>query len=825
MPYGEGGYRSKTTKELSGQLNTAQDLLGREDENFLVPPSLTRKEILQMPFEELRTKYARRFKIYAELLRKDKRVEAGQDEQLSDEDVLEMKKWIIALNALDQYILDHKRGKDSTLYERQATVFDDARKFLEAGGTEGYIKLPTGSGKTVLFTEFVKAINLKTLVVVPRELLIEQTENQFNTHAPDLDVGKVSGRAKEFGHQVTIITYDSLLNQLESGHIKPNDFECLILDEVHMSLSEKRMEAVKKFDSAIKLGFTATPQYSESKKVGNLLGKEIHRMNIREAIEDEGMLCSMSAIVVRTQVDLSSVQIDSKRNDYDVRQLDRAVNVAGRNQKAVELYKKNFNGQTAVVFCVGVKHAEEVARLYNMDGVSAAVVSGQTKNIPEILERYKTGEIKVLCNADILIAGFDEPLASVCINLRPTRSRVVAEQRGGRVLRPSEADPSKHAYILDFIDKDIPDDRLPVLFADVAEGAQFLSNKTIKGTYSGGGGVRPPILSIPGLDVIADEEEVMRIVRQIKDVDRDIGLVYRSGASALLELEAAFTAWQALPMENRLVFSSQWLLKNGYSSLYHWTRRNIFLSDLVDRSNNTDLKKYFIKSEVGISRTPESALLELEEAFSKWQAVPTESRGKFNTNWLINNGYIHLQRWAERPNGISLPILVARSKNAELKMYFSKRIMSEAKKRTQETALLELEEAFQKWQTVPAEARSEFNVRWLQQNGYSQLYYWTYRHTALVDLVTFSDNDKLKKCFIKKEISEAKKRTQESALLELEEAFQKWQAIPIKVRPIFNTAWLVGSGYKNLYEWTKRNTSLIDLVAQTNIKDFRPPRS
>src|SRR5437868_11220543 len=37
-----------------------------------------------------------------------------------------------------------------------------------------------------------------------------------------------------------------------------------------------------------------------------------------------------------------------------------------------------------------------------------------------------------LCNARVLVEGFDEPEAEVCINAAPTLSKVMAEQRGGR---------------------------------------------------------------------------------------------------------------------------------------------------------------------------------------------------------------------------------------------------------------------------------------------------------------------------------------------------------------------------------------------------------
>lgn len=424
-----------------------------------------------------------------------------------------------AISNLDQYIGRHYGGLDKKpLRERQMTVFEDMRNFLKDGQTEGYVKLPTGVGKTVLFTKFIEATGLRTLIVVPTTILINQTGERIEEFTEGLDVGKIYSQTKQFGKQVTITTYDSLIRNIKSGKVKPKDYELLVLDEAHMSLSQKRQEAVKKFMNAVKLGFTATPTYSEVRSVKNFLNTEIHSMSIREAVEED-LLCSFSVLLAQSDVDLTNVSITSN-GDYDPEELEIAINTATRNSAAVELYKKMFDGQRTVTYCVGVKHAEEVAELFRKQGVSATVISGKSKDKQEILRKFKDGEIKVLCNADILIQGFDEPRASVCLNLRPTLSMVVAEQRGGRVLRKNEDDPQKHAFIVDFIDKTENTKKISVSFAQVAEEAYMVSGKVSNGQLET---VRKKVsavldkeIIISGLKVETDAEEVLRIVREIE---------------------------------------------------------------------------------------------------------------------------------------------------------------------------------------------------------------------------------------------------------------------------------------------------------------------
>ncbi len=514
MPFGEG-YRPKSPEELSRQFETAQESLGSDAEHSLVPESQDQEKILQMSESELKQKFARRYEMYLQLLRDQKRREKTGGGNLSPEEIEQIKKWLAVLNSLDEYIKKHHEGEEVTLRGKQIDVFGDLRNFLEEGGMEGYVKLPTGVGKTVLFTELIESMDIKTLVVVPGRLLAEQTGAKMEEFAPDIEVGKIHAYAKQHGRQVTIITYNSLIKQLENGALNPEDFDLLILDEVHRSLSKQRRDAVGKFKDSIKIGFTATPNFSHEKTVANLLlKKEIHSMTIREAVE-EGMLCSVSSLVVKTETDISKVKIDDK-GDYDKKELEQAINISARNKVAVDIYKQEYDGQLAVAYCIGVRHAEAVAGEFNRQGISAASISGATpkKEQDRILKQFHNKEIKVLCNADLLIEGFDEKQASVCLNLRPTRSRVLAEQRGGRVLRFDEKNEEKHATVVDFLDKGYEDGRRPVIFADVADGASFYPKKKKR---KGGGGLRdgrrmPLIFDVPGVDIIYEDEEIMKIV-------------------------------------------------------------------------------------------------------------------------------------------------------------------------------------------------------------------------------------------------------------------------------------------------------------------------
>lgn len=417
---------------------------------------------------------------------------------------------------LDRYIGRHRADLDKrTLYERQLTVFESMRDFIKDGETEGYVKLPAGVGKTVLFIEFIEATRLKTLIVVPTTILVNQTERRLRQFAEGLDVGKIYSAAKQFGKEVIITTYKSFVQNVNNGKLSPKDYELLVLDEFHEARSQIRTETAKKFTNSIKLGFSATPPV-------NTLFKEIHSMSIKEAVEED-LLCSFSVFIAQSDVDLTQVSFTS-RGEYQEEELQKAIDVYNRNQGAVDIYKKMFDGQTAVTYCVGIKHAGKMAELFREAGISAGVISGNNtdKEKEKLLEQFKNGEIKVLCNADILIRGFDEPRASVCLNLRPTLSAELAEQRGGRVLRKDPNNSQKYAYIVDFFDKTDNPRNLPIGFAQIAEGSQILTPRDIDRRQGvAGNGERSRSMDereiyIAGLKLIVDAKEVFRIIREIE---------------------------------------------------------------------------------------------------------------------------------------------------------------------------------------------------------------------------------------------------------------------------------------------------------------------
>lgn len=139
----------------------------------------------------------------------------------------------------------------------QIECLDAIEAKAKEGLTRQMVVLPTGAGKTVIFSELIKRKKIKTLVIAHRLELLEQAEQKLKMVAPDLDVGILCGKRKDIGKQVTIASIQSASNTLDL--LKSQDYQLLIIDEAHHAAAKTYQKLVEH------LGFRH-PQHKPSKE-------------------------------------------------------------------------------------------------------------------------------------------------------------------------------------------------------------------------------------------------------------------------------------------------------------------------------------------------------------------------------------------------------------------------------------------------------------------------------------------------------------------------------------------------------------------------------
>lgn len=336
-------------------------------------------------------------------------------------------------------------------YQQEAL---DAIVSAQANGTNRQlVVLPTGAGKTVIFSHMpkIKPDCLPMLVLAHREELLDQARNKILASNPDLNV-EIEQASRHAGHVDVVVASVATLGRNNTPRINdyPQDyFKSIVIDEAHHAAAPSYRRIIDYFNPDFLLGVTATPQRSDSTRLIDVFQEIVYYKSIQDLIED-GWLCPLVGYRVKTNTDISEVEITN--GDYSQNQLEDAINNPERNAHIVASYNNLANSKKAIVFASGVRHAEDLAISFGQASVETAVILGTTPSDERksILSKFSTGEIKVIVNVGVLTEGFDEPSVEAIILAKPTRSALLYTQIVGRGTRLNEGKP--HCIIIDIAD-------------------------------------------------------------------------------------------------------------------------------------------------------------------------------------------------------------------------------------------------------------------------------------------------------------------------------------------------------------------------------------
>ncbi len=291
---------------------------------------------------------------------------------------------------------------------------------------------------------------------------------------------------------VLISTPQRMLNELECkgdqrlGDAFRHAVGALFIDEAHRAGAptyKRIMASLHTGESpAPVIGLTATPyckEYLEAADRGveelQAIFKQLIEPSItlghdpRRELEKMDVLAIPEFETIRTH---TSIKLDSTTTPHpldeaaierlDLQLAKQAAKAASRRRAILDhLVPIARDPQNSILyFGPSVLDAESMALLLRDEGVAAAVISGKTHVSArrEIIERFKAGKIRVLCNCEVLTVGFDAPRVTHLMMARPTVSRVLYEQILGRGLRGPKFGGTKTCVIIDCED-DFPNGR------------------------------------------------------------------------------------------------------------------------------------------------------------------------------------------------------------------------------------------------------------------------------------------------------------------------------------------------------------------------------
>ena len=139
--------------------------------------------------------------------------------------------------------------------------------------------------------------------------------------------------------------------------------------------------------------------------------------------------------------------MEIQSGEYNAKDVYRVYNARMVYKDIAEQYRKYADGLPTILFAANKALSKKMVAELNKEGIPAAHIDDATPHHErdEIIKKLESGEIKIICNINVLIAGVDIPRVSCIILCRPTLSRTVHVQQCGRGSRPY---PSKDHFII-----------------------------------------------------------------------------------------------------------------------------------------------------------------------------------------------------------------------------------------------------------------------------------------------------------------------------------------------------------------------------------------
>jgi len=335
------------------------------------------------------------------------------------------------MNMIDAELFEAKK-----LYPFQEKTVATIINELEENGADFNLlfQLPTGGGKTVIFSEvarqYIEKTQKKVLILTHRIELSVQTSHQLSAIgiANKVISSEVKNLVDEDHYPCYIAMVETLNNRLQENENFVDGVGLVIVDEAHYNSFRKIFQF---YAGANILGVTATP-LSSNKTLP--LNDHYNKLIVGESISSliQGGYLS-DAETFTYDVNLHGLKIGSN-GDFTVSSSELVYGNYFMQEKLLFAYEEVAVGNKTLIFNSGIETSLRVEETFKKRGYKIRHLDStfSDKDRKDVLYWFKHTPDAILTSVGILTTGFDEPTVETIILNRATRSLTLYHQMIGR---------------------------------------------------------------------------------------------------------------------------------------------------------------------------------------------------------------------------------------------------------------------------------------------------------------------------------------------------------------------------------------------------------
>lgn len=357
----------------------------------------------------------------------------------------------------------------------QLKMVAQVREQMQQGHRAICLTAPTGAGKTALAVHMLHTAANKGMpswFTCHRREILKQTNQAFALEGLRHGIVAV-GFQEDRRHKVQITSIQTLMRR----HKKLTAPKLIVIDECHHMLAPSWANLFSHYPNTFFVGLSATPERADGQGLGKFFSSLVVGPSVQWLIQNKFL--SDYRLYAPSKVNLDGVH--TRMGDYVQSEVTSIIDKPGITGDVIAHYKKLCAGKRAVVFCVSVAHSKHVVEQFNLAGIKAAHVDGETaqEERDAAIKNFREGNLQILSNVELFGEGFDVPSVECAVLLRPTQSLSLYLQQIGRSLRVAEG--KSKAYILDHVGNcerhGLPDeDRIWSLVGNAERGNKQKSN-------------------------------------------------------------------------------------------------------------------------------------------------------------------------------------------------------------------------------------------------------------------------------------------------------------------------------------------------------------